>query len=190
MGPPPGPGAASAGGPRRRGTPKIVPIVVSAGLAVGTFCGLLFGVGTGGGSSTAGAAPGSDAGAAVVQAAPIDAGAVAVAAFDAAPPPPDAGAGVVQIDAALAAVKVVITFKVVPAVPTEITVDGEKVVGTTHEVVLEDGARTVKIVAKAKGFRIHEKEFAVTKDMVVPIALKKRGDGPSPQGPSGPIIDL
>jgi hypothetical protein len=183
MGPPPGPGAAPAGGPRRRGTPKIVPIVVSAGLAVGTFCGLLFGVGTGGGSGTAGAAPGSDAGVGVVQTAPIDAG----AAIDAAPPPPDAG---VTADAALAAVKVVITFKVVPAVPTEITVDGEKVVGTTHEVVLEDGARTVKIVAKAKGFRIHEKEFAVTKDMVVPIALKKRSDGPSPQGPSGPIIDL
>ncbi len=33
--------------PVRRGTSKIVPIVVSAGLAVGTFCGLLFGVGTG-----------------------------------------------------------------------------------------------------------------------------------------------
>lgn len=29
------------------GTSKMVPIVVSAGLAVGTFCGLLFGVGTG-----------------------------------------------------------------------------------------------------------------------------------------------
>ncbi len=33
--------------PARRGTSKIVPVVVSAGLAVGTFCGLLFGVGTG-----------------------------------------------------------------------------------------------------------------------------------------------
>src|SRR5690606_35233546 len=33
--------------PIRRGTSKAVPIVVSAGLAVGVFCGLLFGVGTG-----------------------------------------------------------------------------------------------------------------------------------------------
>ena len=33
--------------PVKRGTSKIVPVVVSAGLAVGTFCGLLFGVGTG-----------------------------------------------------------------------------------------------------------------------------------------------
>ena len=33
--------------PVRRGTPKAVPVVVSAGLAVGVFCGLLFGLGTG-----------------------------------------------------------------------------------------------------------------------------------------------
>src|SRR4051794_5877643 len=32
----------------RRGTSRAVPIVVSAGLAIGTFCGLLFGLGTGG----------------------------------------------------------------------------------------------------------------------------------------------
>ncbi len=31
----------------RKGTSKMVPIVVSAGLAIGTFCGLLFGLGTG-----------------------------------------------------------------------------------------------------------------------------------------------
>ena len=32
--------------PMRRGTSKAVPVVVSAGLAVGVFCGLLFGLGT------------------------------------------------------------------------------------------------------------------------------------------------
>ena len=42
---PPQQGAAPK--PVKRGTSKIVPVVVSAGLAVGTFCGLLFGVGTG-----------------------------------------------------------------------------------------------------------------------------------------------
>lgn len=31
----------------RQGTPKAVPVIVSAGLAVGVFCGLLFGLGTG-----------------------------------------------------------------------------------------------------------------------------------------------
>ena len=33
--------------PARHGTSKVVPVVVSAGLAVGVFCGLLFGLGTG-----------------------------------------------------------------------------------------------------------------------------------------------
>jgi hypothetical protein len=33
--------------PVRRGTSRAVPVVVSAGLAVGVFCGLLFGLGTG-----------------------------------------------------------------------------------------------------------------------------------------------
>lgn len=47
MGTPPmgGPGGAAMQRPVRRGTSKAVPIVVSAGLAVGVFCGLLFGVG-------------------------------------------------------------------------------------------------------------------------------------------------
>jgi hypothetical protein len=34
--------------PAKRGVSKAVPVVVSAGLAVGVFCGLLFGLGTGG----------------------------------------------------------------------------------------------------------------------------------------------
>ncbi len=53
MGPPP------MGGPppqARQGTSRMVPVVVSAGLAVGVFCGLLFGLGTGQ-SNAAPAAP-------------------------------------------------------------------------------------------------------------------------------------
>src|SRR3982751_647736 len=45
--------------PIRQGTSKVVPVVVSAGLAVGVFCGLLFGVGTGK-SHASPAAPGSN----------------------------------------------------------------------------------------------------------------------------------
>ena len=45
MGPPQG--AMPPPRPVRRGTSKAVPIVMSAGLAVGVFCGLLFGLGTG-----------------------------------------------------------------------------------------------------------------------------------------------
>lgn len=49
MGPGGPPMGAGPGGPPpiKRGTSKAVPVVVSAGLAVGVFCGLLFGVGTG-----------------------------------------------------------------------------------------------------------------------------------------------
>ena len=43
----PQPGGPPTPAPGKRGTSKMVPIVVSAGLAVGTFCGLLFGVGLG-----------------------------------------------------------------------------------------------------------------------------------------------
>src|ERR1051325_6820998 len=37
--------------PVRQGTSRMVPVVVSAGLAVGVFCGLLFGLGTGSGNA-------------------------------------------------------------------------------------------------------------------------------------------
>ena len=51
--PPMGPGMGPGGPgmmprpPQRQGTSRMVPVVVSAGLAVGVFCGLLFGLGTG-----------------------------------------------------------------------------------------------------------------------------------------------
>ena len=44
----------------RRGTSKAVPVVVSAGLAVGVFCGLLFGLGTDKGVATAAPSTGSN----------------------------------------------------------------------------------------------------------------------------------
>ena len=46
--------------PMRRGTSKAMPVVVSAGLAVGVFCGLLFGVGTGKSSAAPGPSKGNN----------------------------------------------------------------------------------------------------------------------------------
>lgn len=46
--------------PVRQGTSKAVPVVVSAGLAVGVFCGLLFGVGTGKDAAVAAPASGNN----------------------------------------------------------------------------------------------------------------------------------
>lgn len=83
--------------PPRRGTPKIVPVVVSAGLAVGVFCGLLFGLGTG---KAADARPGSsdDALALAIRNAVEDARTERTAPPPPPPPPP------IVIDAAPAAV--------------------------------------------------------------------------------------
>src|SRR6476620_8117833 len=53
-------GAAPMPRPMRRGTSKAVPVVVSAGLAIGVFCGLLFGVGTGKDEAHASPAKGND----------------------------------------------------------------------------------------------------------------------------------
>jgi hypothetical protein len=47
MGPMPTPNPMPRAAVQRRGTSRAVPVVVSAGLAIGVFCGLLFGLGTG-----------------------------------------------------------------------------------------------------------------------------------------------
>ena len=62
MGGPPtgGPPTGQGMRPMRRGTSKAIPVVVSAGLAVGVFCGLLFGVGTGKSSAAPGPSKGNN----------------------------------------------------------------------------------------------------------------------------------
>src|SRR5690242_5178719 len=75
MGGPP-PMRPSAPMPQRRGTSKAVPVVVSAGLAVGVFCGLLFGLGTGKHDAQAAVVSGSD-GSASITPAPAGLGATA-----------------------------------------------------------------------------------------------------------------
>ncbi len=81
----------------RRGVSKAVPVVVSAGLAVGVFCGLLFGLGTGEVKASAEPAKGNNLKktaetelAPTPGAAPVGVGATAPAP----PPKPDAGVAV------------------------------------------------------------------------------------------------
>ncbi len=91
---------------KKRGVSKAVPVVVSAGLAVGVFCGLLFGLGTGETSASAGPSRGNNLKASAGKesvstpgAAPAGVGAIA-----AVPPPkpatPDAGAALVAAGSA------------------------------------------------------------------------------------------
>ena len=76
--------------PIKRGVSRAVPVVVSAGLAVGVFCGLLFGLGTGDQTASAEPAKGNNvhatSGDDTSGAAPAGIGATA-----AMPPPPKAG---------------------------------------------------------------------------------------------------
>jgi hypothetical protein len=92
MGGPHGPhGAMMPPRPMKRGVSRIVPVVVSAGLAVGVFCGLLFGLGTG--DQTAAAEPSKGNNLHPTKESEPSAGAApaGLGATAATPPPPKAG---------------------------------------------------------------------------------------------------
>lgn len=201
------------------GTSKIVPVVVSAGLAVGVFAGLLFGVGTGEVSASSGRRAGSGTGTGEV--AVFDVGTeeyegadkIAAAAADAGPvtPPvtPDGGVpattpdgGTVAGDgsgsgSAVPAIKLAhVTFTVTPAgTPAKITVDGKLVEGEV-EIDISAGAKTVEVVAKASGFRDFKKKISIAKDETQTIDLIKRpvgvptNTGRRPEGNGGGKIDI
>ena len=64
----------------------------------------------------------------------------------------------------------ILTFMVDPP-DAEVTVDGQPVTGKTYTVDLVDGRKTIKVIAKAKGYSSRTKHFAVTEDMPVVIKL-------------------
>ncbi len=175
--------------PIRRGTSKAVPVVVSAGLAVGVFCGLLFGVGTGKDAAVAapsasnvkktteeeakpepGAAP-KGLGATPAQPPPPKAGsgagsgsAVAVAAAgSAAVPATGSGSAAGSAAPAVEEKKVIkLTFKLKPdsaEKDAKITIDGKALTGLSGE--LAGDAKKFKVVVKADGFRTLEKSIDV-----------------------------
>lgn len=198
MGPPggmgPGMGMPQTPMPRppvvRQGTSKAVPVVVSAGLAVGVFCGLLFGLGTGDKD---------------VQAAPST-GTNAVAKTgdpDSPPPPPEtkidqsmvglankvdpaagsgsgsaAGSGSAQPTIPEAPVKPKLTVELSPpevAATAKITVDGKPLEGMIYEVDLAGAdKKEVRVVVKAKDYKEIEQKVVVDNDMTLKLELLKR----------------
>lgn len=222
--------------PASGGTPKIVPVLVSMGVAVGTFCGLYFGLGTktdeaaadpsgevatgsgseGSGSaavtpdptgSGSGSSEGSGSGSAVVAATTDDAGAGSGSAVVAATVDAGAGSGsavaVVTVDAGAgsgssaggaepALTEATVQFSVIP--PTaEVMVDGKPVDGGVITVALTNGKKSVKITAKASGYRSFEKKMTIEGDQLVSFKMQRRGGGSSNSGSnSGPgeKIDL
>lgn len=184
--------------PMRRGAPKSVPVIVGAGLAVGVFCGLLFGVGTGDKKDK------------------TDDKAVKVTATEAAPeglgataplPPPKptmpavaAGSGSATGSAATgsaAPAKVEPTVKtaklVIDIKPDEaakdakIQVNGNDITGNTVELPAEQ--KSVKLAIKTSGY--HSIDKTMTLDMhpgdetKIEIEMQKRGAAPAGAGSPG-----
>ena len=212
MGGPPMGGPPMGGRPVRRGTSKAVPVVVSAGLAVGVFCGLLFGVGTGkeAGANPASASnakklggneptdPKADPGAAptglgATSAKPVDAPktgsgatpvAAAVAAGAGSPPTPPAKPAVAEKKL----LKLKITLKPdAAAKDAKITIDGNPIDGLMADLPAE--TKSFKLEVKANGFHTFEKTVETLPDMAelnLEFELRKRSGGSGVRPPKRP----
>jgi hypothetical protein len=199
MGGPPMGGPPTQMRPVKRGTSKAVPVVVSAGLAVGVFCGLLFGVGTG--KKDAVAAPSKATNAKdgpvedtthmvqtptkpITSTAQLNAGSAAATATGSASGSAVAAAGSAAGSAALAPKLTKLTIKVKPdaaASVAKVQIDGKDITGS--EVDLPADKKSVKIAVTAAGFHSFEpKSYDVSgDDMTIEIELTKRsGGGASP----------
>ncbi|HEY5921064.1 MAG TPA: hypothetical protein VIV11_05305 [Kofleriaceae bacterium] len=217
MGGPPMGGPPMMGGPpttmnrpMRRGTPKIVPIIMSAGLAVGVFCGLLFGVGKKSEAIAAAPATGTnikpepeppkpDPGAAPAGlgataakpvpdgsgAKPAGAGSAAVAAGSAAP----AAGSAVTAPAAEKKTKLTVTVKPdAAAKDAKLIVDGKEVPGMTIE--LPADKKSVKVEVKSSGYRSVDKKIDIAGgDTAIEFEMAKRsssGGTPTVRPPKRP----
>jgi len=85
-----------------------------------------------------------------------------------------------------------------PLAKTKITVDGAVVENGAAMVELKDGKKTVRVVAKASGYKTYDEKIAMSGDHPLEIKLKKKssggggggGGGGSGTGSGGPIIDF
>ena len=207
MGPPmggPPMGGPPMGMPRppvRQGVSKAVPVVVSAGLAVGVFCGLLFGVGTGKKDAVAAPSKGTNAkdhpvedttnlvqtpvkpitptaqlgkGSGAGSAAGSGAGSAVAMAGSA------AGSGGGSGSAAVAMKK--LTIKVEPdaaAFVAKIQIDGKPLDGTSIELPAE--TKSVKVSLTATGYHSIDKSIDLLGDeTTVEFPMQKRSGGGSP----------
>lgn len=202
--------------PMRRGTSKAVPVVVSAGLAVGVFCGLLFGLGTGKDDAQAAASTGSDAKHEATKPAPVPDKPVAPSP---APPivPAGSGSGSAMVasgsgsgsaapaaptpPAAKTAKLIVAITPEAAAATAKIKVDGKDITGNTVE--LPATTKSAKVSITATGYHSEDKVVEITPDAdtKLDIELRKRAIAPDPgtpvpprpppkKKPGGDLIDL
>jgi len=223
-------------GTMRKGTPKAVPVVVSAGLAVGVFCGLYFGLGTGkdNDAEAEGASTSKATGATGPKTAAAGTGEVSNFKSgeqpDAAPKVADgsgsaaagsgsaaAGSGSATVagtgtgsgsgattgsgSATPAMATVELTFAITPP-EANVTLDGEPVVDGKATISFTGNTKTIRLVAKASGYRSFDKKVTFTKDTAgeaIEIKMVKRsssgthtsgGDHDRDRDPPGGLIDL
>jgi hypothetical protein len=181
MGGPPGPPGMGPGSmgpmgmrPMRQGTSRVVPVVVSAGLAVGVFCGLLFGLGTAKHSAAApqkasnGAKQADDSFTPESLANPNvkleknapKAGAGSAVAGAGSNGSDSAAAG--SAEPAIKTTKLVVELKPDTAAQgAKVLVDGKEITGTTAEIPLDPGEtkKEVRVVVKAQGYKEIEQKI-------------------------------
>lgn len=146
-------------GDMQRRAPRAVPIVVSAGLAVGVFCGLLFGLGTGVTSAATELPP---------KALPNPPTEVATAPEPRPPPPPP------PEPPPPSTIKV--TVDITPrsaASNAKISIDGKALDGTSIEVPIE--SKSVRLSIAAEGFRSIDKSIELEgADTTIKQEMSKR----------------
>jgi hypothetical protein len=186
--------------PMRQGTSKIVPVVVSAGLAVGVFCGLLFGLGTAKTVAAPEKASNNAKRADEVQVfqpeshanpnvkipdknapkAGSNAGSNAVA---------QAGTGsAAAAEPAVKPTKLVVEIKPEAAAQTaKVLIDGNPIEGLSTEFALDPGtSKKVKVTVKANGYKDIEQEVDVEGESVtVKLDLIKGRSTPTATAATG-----
>jgi hypothetical protein len=156
----------------RQGTSRMVPVVVSAGLAIGVFCGLLFGLGTGddkvivqpkvsnNAKATDDFVPETlarpDVKGKMGSGAPVAAGANAGSSTGAGAGSEGAGSAAGSAVPAIPPVKLIVEITPESVAKTaKVFVDDQPLEGNTKDIPLEPGAekKKVKVVVKAPGYK-------------------------------------
>jgi hypothetical protein len=184
---------------RRRATSKAVPIVVSAGLAVGVFFGLLFGVGKKPQAVAAAPAKGSAAEPTEERTPDPNAGLARPAATPTNETAPAAGSATAAAGSAVAAtetaasapgaaatltedkkIKLTVTIKPEAAAKdAKLIIDGKQVDGMTVE--LPAATKSVKVEVKAAGYRSVEKKIDLAGgDTAIELEMAKRPSSGTP----------
>ena len=167
--------------PMRQGTSKVVPVVVSAGLAVGVFCGLLFGLGTKQIAEPVKASNGAkQSEESQIQTAAVSTGSAKAPVTTPTTPPagsaaPSAGSATAAAAAPAKPGKLTIEIKPdTAAASAKIFIDGRQLTtGTTADISFDPGTkeRTVKVVVQAAGYQEEQRDETVKSEEATSLSI-------------------